>query len=126
MALAPAIQDYDGEPSALRERLLRTRRLTMDLASPLTDADATIQPFPDASPAKWHLAHTTWFFETFVLRDHVPGYEAHDERFAYLFNSYYNAEGERHARPKRGMLSRPSLDEIRQWRTRRWKRHLPA
>ncbi len=118
MALAPAIQNYDGEPSALRERLLRTRRLTMDLASPLTDADATIQPFPDASPAKWHLAHTTWFFETFVLRDHVPGYEAHDERFAYLFNSYYNAEGERHARPKRGMLSRPSLDEIRQWRTR--------
>ena len=118
MALAPAIQNYDGEPSALRERLLRTRRLTMDLASPLTDADATIQPFPDASPAKWHLAHTTWFFETFVLRDHMPGYEAHDERFAYLFNSYYNAEGERHARPKRGMLSRPSLDEIRQWRTR--------
>ena len=118
MALAPAIQNYDGEPSALRERLLRTRRLTMDLASPLTDADATIQPFPDASPAKWHLAHTTWFFETFVLRDHMPGYEAHDERFAYLFNSYYNAEGERHARPKRGMLSRPSLDEIRQWRTK--------
>ena len=113
MALAPAIQNYDGEPSALRERLLRTRRLTMDLASPLTDADATIQPFPDASPAKWHLAHTTWFFETFVLRDHVPGYEAHDERFAYLFNSYYNAEGERHARPKRGMLSRPSLDAFR-------------
>ena len=118
MALAPAIQNYDGEPSALRERLLRTRRLTMDLASPLTDADATIQPFPDASPAKWHLAHTTWFFETFVLRDHVPDYEAHDERFAYLFNSYYNAEGERHARAKRGMLSRPSLDEIRQWRTK--------
>ena len=118
MALAPVIQDYAGEPSALRERLFRTRRLTMDLASPLSDADATIQPFPDASPAKWHLAHTTWFFETFVLRDHVPGYQAYDERFAFLFNSYYNAEGERHARPKRGMLSRPSLDDIRQWRSR--------
>ena len=60
------------------------------------------------------MAHTTWFFDTFVLRDHVPNYQSYDERFAYLFNSYYNAEGDRHARPKRGMLSRPSLDEIRQ------------
>ena len=64
------------------------------------------------------MAHTTWFFDTFVLRDHVPNYQSYDERFAYLFNSYYNAEGDRHARPKRGMLSRPSLDEIRQWRAR--------
>ena len=75
-----------------------------------------IQPFPDASPAKWHLAHTTWFFETFVLRDHVPGYPPFDERFAFLFNSYYEAEGPRHARPRRGMLSRPSLDEVRAYR----------
>ena len=116
MTVAPAVQDRAPEPSGLRDRLFRTRRLTSDLAAPLSDADATIQPFPDASPAKWHLAHTTWFFETFVLRDHVPGYPAFDDRFAYLFNSYYNAEGERHARPKRGMLSRPSLDEVRQWR----------
>ena len=116
MTVAPAVQDRPREPSELRERLSRTRKLTTDLAAPLSDADATIQPFPDASPAKWHLAHTSWFFETFVLRDHVPGYRAFDDRFAYLFNSYYNAEGERHARPKRGMLSRPSLDEVRQWR----------
>ena len=117
MTVAPAVQNRAQEPSELRDRLFRTRKLTSDLAAPLSDADATIQPFPDASPAKWHLAHTTWFFETFVLRDHVPGYRAFDDRFAYLFNSYYNAEGDRHARPKRGMLSRPSLEEVRQWRS---------
>jgi len=100
------------------ERLAATRKLTLDLAAPLSDADATIQPHPDASPAKWHLAHTTWFFETFVLRDHVPGYRLHDERWAYLFNSYYEGEGDRHARPRRGMLSRPSLEEVREWRQR--------
>jgi len=97
-------------------RLFATRRLTLELAAPLSDADATVQPFPDASPAKWHLAHTTWFFETFVLRDNVAGYRPFDERFAFLFNSYYEAEGERHARPKRGMLSRPSLEEVRSYR----------
>jgi ergothioneine biosynthesis protein EgtB len=113
-----AREDSARTPKALREQLFATRRLSLDLAAPLSDADASIQPFPDASPAKWHLAHTTWFFETFVLRDHVPGYSAYDDRFAYLFNSYYNAEGERHARPKRGMLSRPSLEEVCDWRAR--------
>ena len=110
-----ARSDKDGS-SKLAERLARTRQLTLDLAAPLSDADATIQPHPDASPAKWHLAHTTWFFETFILRDHVPGYRLHDERWPYLFNSYYEGEGDRHARPRRGMLSRPSLDEVRAWR----------
>ena len=111
-----AREDSISAPIALAERLAATRKLTLDLAAPLSDADATVQPFPDASPAKWHLAHTTWFFETFVLRDHVAGYRLFDERWAYLFNSYYDAEGERHARPRRGMLSRPSLDEIRAYR----------
>jgi len=112
MATQARPQPLDG----LSPRLFATRKLTLDLATPLSDADATIQPFPDASPAKWHLAHTTWFFETFVLRDHVADYPAFDERFAYLFNSYYEAEGARHERPKRGMLSRPSLDEVRAYR----------
>jgi ergothioneine biosynthesis protein EgtB len=107
-----------AEPAGdLASRLFATRGLTLDLVAPLSDADATIQPFPDASPAKWHLAHTSWFFETFILRDHVAGYRAFDERWAFLFNSYYEAEGPRHERPKRGMLSRPSLDEVRAFRS---------
>jgi ergothioneine biosynthesis protein EgtB len=111
-----ATQAHIEPAETLASRLFATRKLTLDLAAPLSDADATIQPFPDASPAKWHLAHTTWFFETFVLRDCVGGYQAFDERYAFLFNSYYEAEGPRHARPRRGMLSRPSLDEVRAYR----------
>jgi ergothioneine biosynthesis protein EgtB len=109
-------QAFGDNRSRLVERLRRTRQLTLDLAKPLSDADATIQPFPDASPSKWHLAHTNWFFETFVLRDHLPGYRAFDDRFAYLFNSYYEGEGDRHPRPMRGLLSRPTLDQVRGWR----------
>ena len=100
----------------LGARLFDTRALSVALAAPLSDADATIQPHADASPAKWHLAHTTWFLETFVLRDHVAGHRRHDDRYAYLFNSYYEAEGARHARDRRGMLARPALDEILAWR----------
>ncbi len=102
--------------SDLADRLMATRQLSLDLSAPLSEADANLQPFADASPAKWHLAHTGWFFETFVLRDHAPGYKPFDERFHFLFNSYYEGEGERHARPRRGMLSRPSLAEVRDWR----------
>ena len=92
------------------------RSLTEALVAPLSDADATIQSMPDASPAKWHLAHTTWFWETFLLREHAPGYTLHNDRWPFLFNSYYEAEGARIARGARGLLSRPSLEEILEWR----------
>ncbi|KTW11970.1 ergothioneine biosynthesis protein EgtB [Sphingomonas sanguinis] len=100
----------------LASRYQAVRALTQALAEPLSDADASVQSMPDASPAKWHMAHTTWFFETFVLRDHVPGYTLHDPRFPFLFNSYYEAEGKRHARHRRGMITRPTLDEVRAYR----------
>jgi ergothioneine biosynthesis protein EgtB len=96
----------------LGDRFRAVRGLSRAIAAPLSDADATLQPHPDASPAKWHLAHTSWFFETFVLRDHLPGYRAFDPAYAYLFNSYYEGEGARQPRDKRGMLSRPALDRL--------------
>lgn len=113
--------DTAANPDALHALYRQVRSLSEALAQPLSDADATAQSMDDASPAKWHLAHTTWFFETFVLRDHVPNYQLYDDRWPFLFNSYYEAEGARHARPQRGMLTRPSLDEIRAWR-----RHVDA
>lgn len=102
--------------SDLATRFTAVRDLSLALAAPLSDADATVQSMDDASPTKWHLAHTSWFFETFVLRDHVPGYRLHDARFPFLFNSYYEAEGRRHARDRRGMITRPTLDEVRAYR----------
>ena len=104
------------QPERLHDRVARVRALTEALAAPLSDADASVQSMDDASPAKWHLAHTSWFFETFVLRDHVPGYALHDARYPYLFNSYYEAEGARHARARRGLITRPSLAEILAYR----------
>ena len=111
-----ATQARTETSEALAAAYVAVRQLSLGIAAPLSDADAAIQPMPDASPAKWHLAHTTWFFETFVLRDHLPGYRAYDESFAYLFNSYYEGEGERQPRARRGMIARPSLDEVRAWR----------
>src|SRR5665213_3828769 len=92
------------------------RSLTKELATPLSAEDQTAQSMPDASPAKWHQAHTTWFFETFLLRPAASGYETFDAEFNYLFNSYYEAVGARHPRPSRGLLTRPSLDAVVDYR----------
>src|SRR5919198_1467997 len=85
-------------------------------ASPLGPEDQVVQSMPDASPTKWHRAHTTWFFEQFLLTPHLAGYQVFDDEFAYLFNSYYVAAGPRHARPRRGMLTRPELPLVAAYR----------
>ena len=92
------------------------RQTTQTLVAPLSAEDCTIQSMPDASPVKWHLAHTTWFFETFVLAPHHAGYRAFDSAYRVLFNSYYHTVGDKHPRPERGMLSRPSLQEVLAYR----------
>ena len=88
-ATMPETAEEAPQGSGIAARFDAVRQLTLDLVAPLTDADATVQSMADASPAKWHLAHTTWFFETFLLRDHVPGYRLYDDRWPFLFNSYY-------------------------------------
>ena len=100
----------------LTERYGRVRASTEVLAAPLSPEDQNVQSMPDASPAKWHRAHTTWFFETFILRRFDPRYRVYDERFNYLFNSYYEAVGARHPRPERGAITRPTAAEISDYR----------
>lgn len=105
----------DGS-SPLATRFQEVRDFTEALCRPLAPEDCVIQPMPDASPTKWHLAHTSWFFETFILEPRAPDYKPFHPEFRYLFNSYYNAVGERHARPNRGLVSRPNLDEVYRYR----------
>src|SRR5438477_11529349 len=97
----------------LGEQYRDTRRVTERLCAPLSPEDCALQSMPDASPVKWHLAHTTWFFETFVLVPHSARYAAFDPHFRVLFNSYYHGVGDRHPRPERGLLSRPGLATVR-------------
>src|SRR5262245_24834238 len=103
------------DPARLLDSFAAIRRATERLVEPLSPEDCQIQSMPDASPVKWHLAHTTWFFETFLLATD-PGYDPFDRKFTYLFNSYYEAIGARHPRPQRGLLSRPSLADVMSYR----------
>ena len=123
MSVPPQSASTHGAPGLkpiLAERYLAVRRRTQALVAPLSPEDCVVQSMEDASPAKWHLAHTTWFFETFVLG--LDGdYEPFHHSYNYLFNSYYDTVGERHARPHRGLLTRPSLSEVQDYR-----RHVDA
>src|SRR5271170_1575600 len=125
----PAVRLHDtaGADAAVAEPPGDSRRFWLDAfsavrteterrAAPLSAEDQVVQSMPDASPTKWHRAHVTWFFEQFLLRPFAPAYRPFDERFAYLFNSYYVSAGPRHARPQRGLLTRPGSAEIAAFR----------
>jgi len=118
MAIAPPPLAATLEPEALAARYQRVRSATLALAEPLAPEDQVVQTIPEVSPTKWHLAHVTWFFERFCLLEHAEGYEPVDERYHYLFNSYYYTVGEMYRRPARGLLSRPTVAEIRDYRAR--------
>ncbi len=106
-----------NDPRAIwREAFHAVRAETVRRAAPLSAEDQVVQSMPDASPAKWHRAHTTWFFEQFLLVPHLTGYRVFDAQFAYLFNSYYVAAGPRHARPRRGLITRPDCERVAAFR----------
>ena len=113
---SPAPSQSPATQSALTSRYSEVRATTRALVAPLSPEDCAIQSMPDASPAKWHLAHTTWFFETFVLAPNQAGCKPFNPAFKVLFNSYYNGVGDKHPRPERGLLSRPALHEVLAYR----------
>jgi ergothioneine biosynthesis protein EgtB len=110
-----------GAPGGWDERYCAVRSLTETIAEPLSAEDQTAQSMPDVSPTKWHRAHVTWFFEEFVLGPHVVGYEPFHPGFRFLFNSYYEAVGDRHPRASRGVITRPGIEEVATYR-----RHVDA
>jgi len=115
----PSARTYLPAPSRRSDMALRdaqVRAHSLALAEPLCAEDQCIQSMPEASPTKWHLAHTSWFFEAVVLAPHVAGYQPFDPRFSHLFNSYYESLGPRHPRPQRGLLTRPGLSEVLAYR----------
>ena len=103
--------------AALAERYRSIRQQTHSICAPLEREDYVIQSMEDVSPTKWHLAHTTWFFEVFVLKQYAPGYALKDERYPFLFNSYYIQAGDRWSRPHRGILSRPTVEDVFAYRS---------
>ena len=116
-ATAPSASDARiADRDRWRSLYQSVRSQSLRLAAPLSAEDQQVQSMPDVSPTKWHLAHITWFFETFLLQPHLAGYEPFDPVFGYLFNSYYEAVGDRHPRPQRGLLSRPPLEHVLAYR----------
>ena len=114
---APAETVSRDSAESLSAKFSRIRSRSLDLAAPLSPEDTVVQSMPDVSPTKWHLAHVTWFFERFIVEPNTPDYVPFDEQFDFLFNSYYYTAGQMHSRPKRGLLSRPTLDRIVEYRT---------
>ena len=108
------LDSVDNPAESLRDSFSRVRATTLDLVSELRQEDTVVQSMPDVSPTKWHLAHVTWFFERFVLEP--SGVPRLDDAYHYLFNSYYNSVGDMHPRPQRGLITRPTLDEVRAYR----------
>lgn len=116
MPLDPLPAPARGARAALAERYALVRAHSRALAAPLSAEDQCVQSMPDASPTKWHLAHTSWFFEAVVLAAHASAYRPFDARWGHLFNSYYESLGPRHPRPQRGLLTRPALAEVHAYR----------
>src|SRR5687768_673915 len=106
----------EREQQRLADRYKAVREQTVGLCAPLEVEDFVVSTMPDVSPTKWHLAHTSWFFETFVLADHVPDYASPNPKYAFLFNSYYVQAGERHCRAQRGLVTRPTVEEVMAYR----------
>ena len=115
-APAPHALEAQHARRSLAERYRAVRAQTERLCAPLAVEDYVVSSMPDVSPTKWHLAHTTWFFETFVLAAHLPGYAPLNPKYAFLFNSYYVQAGERHCRAQRGLVTRPTVQEVREYR----------
>ena len=115
LADAPFAQGADATP-VLQRQFDAARRFSRTLVAPLALEDYGVQPMPDASPPKWHLAHTTWFFETFLLQPYAPGYQVFASEYEYLFNSYYNGVGAQFPRAQRGNLSRPTVAQVLDYR----------
>ena len=116
MAIPAIVPSRTSPRRDLTGRFLRVRQQTVHLCKPLQVEDFVVSSMPDVSPTKWHLAHTSWFFETFVLADHDPDYRSPNPRYAFLFNSYYVQAGERHCRAQRGLVTRPSVAEVMEYR----------
>src|SRR2546423_2634692 len=108
--------DQQALPSPTRVGYAEVRAFTEALAAPLSAEDQTVQSMPDVSPTKWHRAHTTWFFETFLLSPTLAGYREFHPEFGFLFNSYYEAVGARYPRPQRGLITRPGIEEVARYR----------